>query len=68
MTIKHYLLGMKHMENTHSLPRQTEDIQCLFLMTPHYWTSSIKGKDQLAKHSHLELTIDMNFKLYKYSV
>lgn len=37
----------------------------LFLMTPHYWTSSIKGKEKLAEIDELLLSIDVSVKLYQ---
>lgn len=44
---------------------QKEELEKLFLMTPHYWTSSIKGKERLAQISSIDLTFDFNISIYK---
>ena len=43
-----------------------EDLKHLFLMTPHYWTSSISGKERLAGLKELRITLDMNVRLYQF--
>lgn len=43
-----------------------EELHNLFLMTPHYWTSSIDGKNKLKNIKSLEVQININFKLYRY--
>lgn len=43
-----------------------EEIKNLFLMTPHYWTSSVEGKERLNKIEELSVQININFMLYKY--
>ncbi len=42
-----------------------EEISNLFLMTPHYYTSSLNGKNRLSQVDELEVTFDFNIKLYK---
>jgi len=41
------------------------DLHNLFMMTPHYWTSSVSGKERLNHVRSLQVQLDINFKLYK---
>lgn len=42
-----------------------QQLQQLILMTPHYWTSTVSGKERLQETTTLELTFDFNIRLYK---
>lgn len=44
---------------------QKSELHDLFLMTPHYWTSTISGKERISNLSSLEITFDFNIKVYK---
>ncbi|KFZ26135.1 MAG: 23S rRNA (guanine(745)-N(1))-methyltransferase [Candidatus Izimaplasma bacterium HR2] len=42
------------------------DLKSLLLMTPHYWKSSIKAKEELYLLDSLDVSIDIELKTYKY--
>ena len=42
------------------------DLKSLLLMTPHYWKSSIKAKEELYLLNSLDVSIDIELKTYKY--
>lgn len=55
---------------THNLKElitiKKEDLKSLLLMTPHYWKSSIKAKEELYMLESLDVSIDIELKIYKY--
>lgn len=42
-----------------------KELEQIFLMTPHYWTTTQEGKDRLSLTDSLEVTFDFNIKIYK---
>lgn len=42
------------------------DLKSLLLMTPHYWKSSLKAKEELYLLDSLDVSIDIELKTYKY--
>ena len=43
----------------------SEEINNLFMMTPHYWTSSVNGKERLRQIASLDITFDFTITVYK---
>lgn len=51
---------------TYKLQLNKEEIHSIFMMTPHYWTSSMDGKKRLSEVGLLDVTIAMNVKVYTF--
>ena len=43
----------------------TEDIKSLFMMTPFYYKTSEKGREELYSRSELEVTVDVNYSFFE---
>lgn len=42
-----------------------EDIQNLFMMTPFYYKTTEEGKNRLFSHGELEITVDVNYTIFR---
>lgn len=44
-----------------------EDIQNLFMMTPFYYKTTEEGKNRLFSHGELEITVDVNYTIFRFA-